>query len=151
MRATKIEADIDEKTQLLTDINCRMVKYKKRFLLETTIRKMKRRRKKKWQPKIWEKKASEKLSETTDRKGGNAKKRKASELVEYLKFKQDVNKANTEKVLSLREEELRLEKQPENQRGLQQQMAEQLKLLQQQCQAGLNIICTFEAVIIEIF
>ena len=60
-------------------------------------------------------KACEKLGETKKREEldapGCSRKRKSTECLEYLQYKHDSSKENTDKQLKIREEEVKLEKQ----------------------------------------
>ena len=104
-----------EKTQLLTDIHSRMVECENGFLQEVQLKRDKVEKEKTTAEEM-RKKACEKLGETKKRQeledtSGPGRKRKSTEFLEYLKYKQDTNKENTEKQLKIREQEIMLEKQ----------------------------------------
>ena len=64
--------------------------------------------------------------------------------MEYLKQKEESNRRNTERQLSIREEELKLEKQKlDVQQGMQNQILEQLRMQQQSQEATFNLFQTF--------
>ena len=89
-----------------------MVEYENGFLQETQLKKDEVE--KKATAEEMRKKACEKLGDTKKRQEledspGPCRKRKSRELLEYLKYKQDSNRENTEKQLKIREQELVLE------------------------------------------
>jgi hypothetical protein len=144
-RATGIDAEFDEKTQLLTDIHNRMKDFELGFVQEIE-KKQEQQEKEKATAEEMRRKASEKLGETSQRKElvTPSKKRKSTEFVEYLKQKEEGNRLNTERQLNIREEELKLEKQKlDLQQGMQNQMLEQLRMQQQSQAAMFNLFQTF--------
>ena len=144
-RATGIDAEFDEKTQLLTDIHNRMKDFELGFVQEIE-KKQEQQEKEKATAEEMRRKASEKLGKTSQRKElvTPSKKRKSTEFVEYLKQKEEGNRLNTERQLNIREEELKLEKQKlDLQQGMQNQMLEQLRMQQQSQAAMFNLFQTF--------
>lgn len=144
-KASGIDAEFDEKTQLLTDIHSRMTDFENGFVEEIEFKQQKKD-KEKANAEEMRRKACEKLGETSKRNELDtpSRKRKATEFVEYLKHKEEGNRQNTEKQLKLREEELKLEKQKlDLQQGMQNQILEQFKLQQQSQEAMFNILKTF--------
>jgi hypothetical protein len=147
-RATGIDTEFDEKTQLLTDIHSRMVEYENGFLQESKLKKDKVEKEKATAEEM-RKKACEKLGETKKRQeqedtSGPGRKRKSTEFLEYLKYKQDTNKENTEKQLKICEQEIILEKQRlDVQQNMQNQMVEQMKMQQESQKAMFNLFETF--------
>lgn len=146
-RETGIDTDFDEKTQLLTDIYSRMVEYENGFQQEKQL-KLDKAEKEKTTAEKMRQKACEKLGETKKREEleapGSNRKRKSTEFIEYLKYKHDSNKENTDRQLKIREEEVKLEKQRlDVQQNMQKQMMEQMKMQQEAQQAMLNLFQTF--------
>lgn len=146
-RATGIATEFDEKTQLLTDIHSRMVEYENGFLQELKQKKDKVEKEKATAEEM-RKKACEKRGETKKRHELEdtppCRKRKSTEFLEYLKYKQDSNKENTEKQLKIREQEIMLEKQRMDvQQNMQNQMVEQMKMQQESQKAMFNLFETF--------
>lgn len=144
-RASGIDAEFEEKTQLLTDIHSRMVDFENGFVEEMELRQQKKD-KEKANAKEMRQIACEKLGETSQRNNLDtpSRKRKATEFVEYLKQKEEGNRLNTERQLKIREEELKLEKQKlDVQQEMQNQILEQLKMQQQSQESMFNLFQTF--------
>ncbi|CAB4025849.1 Hypothetical predicted protein [Paramuricea clavata] len=132
----------------LTDIHSRMVEYENGFLQESQLKKDKVEKEKATAEEM-RKKACEKLGETKKREeqedtSGPGRKRKSTEFLEYLKYKQDTNKENTEKQLKIREQEIILEKQRlDVQQNMQNKMVEQMKMQPESQKAMFNLFETF--------
>ena len=97
-RVTGVDTEFDEKTQLLTDIHSRLVEYEYEngFVQEFQLKKDKVEKEKATAEEM-RKKACEKLGETKKRHKledtpGPCRKRKSTDFLEYLKYKQDSNK-----------------------------------------------------------
>ena len=110
-----------------------MVEYENGFLQELQLKKDKVEKEKATAEEM-RKKAREKLGETKKRHEledtpSPCRKRKSTEFLEYLKYKQDSNKENTGKQLKIREQEIMLEKQRlDVQQNMQNQMVEEMKM-----------------------